>query len=153
MTGPTTPGVTTTARVLVGAATATLPSGELRERYRREHLGELSALPTKNQIHYAAGDLLGVTASTTEGDGHDHNPHPALEATAVQAQRAPPLAQGVQPGGRVLPAVSALRQGRPRRPTQGHAQTPPALRHVTHMHAREPFGVTATPFPMRHAAQ
>jgi hypothetical protein len=51
------PGVTTTARVLVRAATTTLPSGALRERYRREHLGELSALPSTDQIHYALGAL------------------------------------------------------------------------------------------------
>ena len=51
------PGVTTTARVLVRAATTTLPSKALRERYRREHLGELSALPTTDQIHYALGAL------------------------------------------------------------------------------------------------
>ncbi len=58
MTGPSpTAGVATTARVLVGAATAALPPGEVRERYRREHLGELSALPTHDQVHYAVGAL------------------------------------------------------------------------------------------------
>jgi len=57
MTGRSAAGVTTAARVLVGAATAALPSGDLRERYRREHLGELSAVPTKDQIRYAAGAL------------------------------------------------------------------------------------------------
>ena len=51
------PGVTATARVLVRAATTTLPSRALRERYRREHLGELSALPTTDQVHYALGAL------------------------------------------------------------------------------------------------
>jgi hypothetical protein len=51
------PGVSPTARVLVRAATTTLPSGALRERYRREHLGELSALPPTDQIHYALGAL------------------------------------------------------------------------------------------------
>ena len=51
------PGVTATARILVRAATTTLPSKALRERYRREHLGELSALPTTDQIHYALGAL------------------------------------------------------------------------------------------------
>ena len=58
MTGPgATPGVTTTARVLVGAATVTLPAGPARERYRLEHLGELSALPAGDQVHYAVGAL------------------------------------------------------------------------------------------------
>ena len=57
MTGPGTPSVTATARVLVRAATTTLPSGEMRERYRREHLGELSALPTSDQTRYAVGAL------------------------------------------------------------------------------------------------
>ena len=51
------PGVTATARVLVRAATTTLPSRAMRERYRREHLGELSALPTTDQVHYALGAL------------------------------------------------------------------------------------------------
>ena len=51
------PGVSATARVLVRAATTTLPSGATRERYRREHLGELSALPRTDQIHYAVGAL------------------------------------------------------------------------------------------------
>jgi hypothetical protein len=49
--------VSTTARILVRAATTTLPSGAVRVRYRREHLGELSALPTTDQIHYAVGAL------------------------------------------------------------------------------------------------
>jgi hypothetical protein len=57
MTGPGTQSVTPTARVLVRAATTTLPSGAVRERYRREHLGELSALPTADQVHYAIGAL------------------------------------------------------------------------------------------------
>ncbi|HSO65197.1 MAG TPA: hypothetical protein VLQ78_08855 [Ornithinibacter sp.] len=58
MTGPAaTHGVTPTARVLVGAATATLPSGAVRERYRLEHLGELSALPATHQVRYAVGAL------------------------------------------------------------------------------------------------
>ena len=57
MTGPGTQSVTPTARVLVRAATTTLPSGAVRERYRREHLGELSALPTTDQVHYAIGAL------------------------------------------------------------------------------------------------
>ncbi len=58
MTGPGAPhGVTTTARVLVGAATVTLPAGPARERYRLEHLGELSALPAGGQVHYAVGAL------------------------------------------------------------------------------------------------
>lgn len=58
MTGqPGAVSVTVTARILVGAATSTLPSGALRERYRREHLGELSALPASDQIHYAVGAL------------------------------------------------------------------------------------------------
>jgi len=52
-----TAGVTTTARVLVSAATATLPSGQVRERYRLEHLGELSVLPAHDQTHYAVGAL------------------------------------------------------------------------------------------------
>ena len=47
MTGPgASHDVITTARVLPGAATVTLPSGPVRERYRREHLGSLSALPS-----------------------------------------------------------------------------------------------------------
>lgn len=50
--------VTPTARVLVGAATVSLPSGAVRERYRREHLGELSALPSADQVHYAVGALM-----------------------------------------------------------------------------------------------
>jgi hypothetical protein len=59
MTGRTDPpGVTTTARVLVGAATVTLPSGGPRVRYRREHLGELGALPSNDQFHYAVGALV-----------------------------------------------------------------------------------------------
>ena len=49
--------VTPTARVLVGVATVTLPSGGVRERYRLEHLGELSALPGRFQLQYAAGAL------------------------------------------------------------------------------------------------
>ena len=58
MTGPASaPGVTTTARVLVRAATSTLPSRALRDRYRLEHLGELSALPATDQTHYALGAL------------------------------------------------------------------------------------------------
>ena len=58
MTGPgDANGVTTTARVLVGAATATLPSGPLRVRFRHEHLGELSALRSGDQLHYAVGAL------------------------------------------------------------------------------------------------
>lgn len=58
MTGPAAPrGVSAAARVLVGAATATLPSGAARERYRLEHLGELSALPPHDQVHYAVGAL------------------------------------------------------------------------------------------------
>ena len=57
MTGPGTQSVTPTARVLVRAATTTLPSGAVRERYRREHLGELSALPTTDQVQYAIGAL------------------------------------------------------------------------------------------------
>ncbi len=52
-----TAGVTTTARVLVGVATATLPSGQVRDRYRLEHLGELGALPTHDQVRYAVGAL------------------------------------------------------------------------------------------------
>ena len=51
------PGVSATARVTSSAATTTLPSGATRERYRREHLGELSALPRTDQIHYAVGAL------------------------------------------------------------------------------------------------
>jgi hypothetical protein len=50
-------GVTTAARLLVGAATVTLPSGAVRERYRLEHLGELSSLPIGDQLKYAAGAL------------------------------------------------------------------------------------------------
>ena len=58
MTGPgAVHGVTSTARVLVGAATATLPSGAGRERYRLEHLGELSALAARDQVRYAVGAL------------------------------------------------------------------------------------------------
>jgi len=51
------PGISRTARVLVRAATTTLPSRAIRERYRHEHLGELSALPTTDQIQYAVGAL------------------------------------------------------------------------------------------------
>lgn len=58
MTGSGTPrGVTPTARALVGAATATLPSGAGRERYRLEHLGELHALAAPDQVRYALGAL------------------------------------------------------------------------------------------------
>jgi hypothetical protein len=56
-TAPGTPHVTGAARALVGAATATLPSGAVRDRYRLEHLGELSALPTRAQVQYAVGAL------------------------------------------------------------------------------------------------
>ena len=49
--------VSRTAQLMVGAATATLPSGTVRERYRLEHLGELSALPAREQVHYAVGAL------------------------------------------------------------------------------------------------
>ncbi|HYN30446.1 MAG TPA: hypothetical protein VES95_11365 [Dermatophilaceae bacterium] len=50
-------GVTPAARLLVGVATATLPSGAVRERYRREHLGELRAVSRGGQVNYAAGAL------------------------------------------------------------------------------------------------
>ena len=50
-------GVTTTARLLVGAATVTLPSAAVRRRYRLEHLGELSSLPAGGQLNYAVGAL------------------------------------------------------------------------------------------------
>ena len=56
-TAPGRSHVTRPARALVGAATATLPSGAVRERYRLEHLGELSALPTGAQVQYAVGAL------------------------------------------------------------------------------------------------
>ena len=56
-TAPGTPHVTGAARALVGAATATLPSGTVRDRYRMEHLSELSALPAREQLHYAVGAL------------------------------------------------------------------------------------------------
>lgn len=58
MSGPATAHtVTPTARVLVGAATLALHAGAARERYRREHLAELSALPPSAQMHYAVGAL------------------------------------------------------------------------------------------------
>lgn len=58
MTGlGTSRGVVPTARVLVGAATATLPSGAGRERYHLEHLAELHALPRGDQVRYALGAL------------------------------------------------------------------------------------------------
>lgn len=57
MSGTPAPGVTTAARILVSAATVTLPPGGPRERYRREHLGELSAIPAAHQLHYAVGAL------------------------------------------------------------------------------------------------
>ncbi len=56
-TAPGSTHVTRPARALVGAATATLPSGSVRDRYRLEHLGELSALPAGAQVHYAVGAL------------------------------------------------------------------------------------------------
>lgn len=49
--------VTPTARLLVTAATSTLGSAGARERYRQEHLGELSALPASRQLRYAVGAL------------------------------------------------------------------------------------------------
>jgi hypothetical protein len=48
--------VSGTARVLVRVSTTVLPAGETRERYRREHDGELSALADQ-QIRYAMGAL------------------------------------------------------------------------------------------------
>ena len=49
--------VSGTARVLVRVSTTVLPAGETRERYRREHDGELSALDADQQIRYAMGAL------------------------------------------------------------------------------------------------
>jgi hypothetical protein len=49
--------VSGTARVLVRVSTAVLPAGELRDRYRREHAGELNALPGNQQVRYAMGAL------------------------------------------------------------------------------------------------
>ena len=42
--------VSGTARALVRVSTTVLPAGETRERYRREHDGELSALAADQQI-------------------------------------------------------------------------------------------------------
>ena len=56
-TAPGTSHVTRSARALVGVATVTLPSGSVRDRYRLEHLGELSALPAGAQVQYAVGAL------------------------------------------------------------------------------------------------
>ena len=47
--------VSGTARALVRVSTTVLPAGETRERYRREHDGELSALAADQQIRYAMG--------------------------------------------------------------------------------------------------
>jgi hypothetical protein len=55
-----TPGtypVTATARALVRASTLVLPAGAIRDRYRLEHHGELSALAANHQIRYAMGAL------------------------------------------------------------------------------------------------
>ena len=49
--------VSGTARVLVRVSTSMLPAGEMRQRYRREHDGELSALAASQQIRYAMGAL------------------------------------------------------------------------------------------------
>jgi hypothetical protein len=49
--------VSGTARVLVRVSTTLLPSGQTRERYRREHDGELHALAADQQIRYAMGAL------------------------------------------------------------------------------------------------
>jgi len=58
VSGPAAPqAVTPTARLLVSAATSTLGSAAVRERYRQEHLGELSALPASRQFRYAVGAL------------------------------------------------------------------------------------------------
>ena len=56
-TAPGNTHVTRPARALVGVATVTLPSGSVRDRYRLEHLGELSALPAGAQVQYAVGAL------------------------------------------------------------------------------------------------
>ena len=49
--------VSGTARALVRVSTVMLPAGEVRERYRREHTGELSALTANQQVRYAMGAL------------------------------------------------------------------------------------------------
>lgn len=45
--------VSGTARALVRVSTVVLPTGEARERYRLEHVGELSALAGNHQVRYA----------------------------------------------------------------------------------------------------
>src|SRR6478752_4876599 len=49
--------VSGTARGLVRVSTAVLPAGELRDRYRREHAGELNALTGNQQVRYAMGAI------------------------------------------------------------------------------------------------
>jgi hypothetical protein len=70
-------GVTTTARLLVGAATVTLPSAAVRRRYRLEHLGELSSLPARGQLHYAVGALAtswALRRASVPGEGPSATP-------------------------------------------------------------------------------
>jgi hypothetical protein len=55
--------ITTTARVLVWLSTLVLPRGPLRERYRREHHGELSAVTASEQSRYAVGTVLTAWAT------------------------------------------------------------------------------------------
>jgi hypothetical protein len=55
--------VTTTARALIWASTLVLPHGEVRERYRLEHYGELSALAAPDQSRYAVGALCTAWAT------------------------------------------------------------------------------------------
>ncbi len=132
MTGPgASHDVTTTARVLVGAATATLPSGAVRERYRREHLGELSALPSTDQVHYAVGALMTSwalrRAVSKETD---------MTSTSIKAGK--PLLcrlnlhhryrKQYNPAGEVYRQVHEVRQGRPGRPATRPAPAPDAVR-------------------------
>lgn len=50
-------GPARSVRMLVWASTLVLPSGTVRDRYRREHHGELAALPPGRQLRYLLGAL------------------------------------------------------------------------------------------------
>jgi hypothetical protein len=50
--------VSTAARVLVWVSTLVLPRGAVRERYRLEHCGELSAVAASRQTRYAVGSVM-----------------------------------------------------------------------------------------------
>jgi len=110
--------VSGTARALVRVSTVMLPAGEARERYGREHTGELSALtrqPTGPLRHGRAYDLVGAAPGRRPGERHDRHDHETAQAAALPAQPAPPLGSRVFAGRRVVSAVLKVRQGRPRK--------------------------------------